>query len=176
MSELIQDQQFKRVLDALGLRGTIQHLYEPHILPVVSLGDIPSPTIAATTSGAIVNGNPIWTVPTGESWEVLYATGFNTQAAGTVAPQLGIAIFGFVNGAVAWFPWHRDTLTVGENLTQVFPLNVAARWFCRFPPKTLPGPNQTIGTFSIAGDGTISTLTGALLVYRRWADPLLAIS
>ncbi|MGL5934723.1 MAG: hypothetical protein ACRCZI_03770 [Cetobacterium sp.] len=175
MAHLIQDDIIRRALDFFGLRGVVQHGYEPIVSPVVVIGDLGQPTRMILSTNTSIN-DPWGAVPKNKCWRPIYASGTITQAAGAVARTY--AIGWQHNGVLAGlFPFFRsqDTGadTVGENIHRTMTLNSTDNWVVRFPQNLLIPAGAIISLFAIAGDGTTSITLGARLMVQELGENLI---
>lgn len=168
---LISDQQFKRVLDFLGLRGIVQHDYVSTIIPTIQVGTMPDPTEFANSGGsAIVIGQPFFSVPSGETWAPVMFTGTIAQVAGTIAPQIAMQISPMSGGGLLLCPCYSSQQSGGEVLNAVMTLNSSVRITVHFKEGLLMPSGSNLTAFAFAGDGTISLSAAGILVFRRYRD------
>lgn len=170
----IMDQQFKRVLDYLGLRGLVPHEYESTVLPVVVVGEMQQPSLIAEAIN-IAGGTAIFTVPAGESWEILAIGGLASQAAGTVAYRFGLHWYDSNSARSFQVPIFAESDSVGEVMSCTLTLNGTRRWLQRPSPKFIVGQGFQLAALNIAGDGTRQN-NFVWLMYRRHGERLTDLS
>lgn len=169
MSEIINDERFLRILNALGLRGIVQHVYEPTVAPVLIAGEFAQQIFQQVGQQANPPG-AYTTVPKGETWELLLFSGGLQQAAGTVAPNYRLAMQQ-LGGVPSYYPFFFHTAQ--ELVVQAPALNTSSRFSCRFPVKTYLTEGMSLLFEIPVGDGTFSYVGSPVLVFRRFLERLL---
>ena len=174
MSLRIQDEIIKRSLDFFGLRGTVEHDYEPTILPVVQIGDLGQRTVTMNSLASFTV--PFPNVPTGKVWRPVGFSGRITQAGGTVAPLIAFTTGGLGNvGFIIpfFFAVSSAAGAVGPVLRTAFTLNTVNDVTIIFPPNLLIPAGFSFQPMLSAGDGTITQ--NSILVVHEIGEGLVAL-
>lgn len=168
----IEDQQFKVLLDYLGLRGVVQHAYESTIIPVISIGTLPHISEVIDSNANIAVGSSVYTVPARETWELIQWSGAIAQSGATIAPNLMVTTVGPSGADNLWHPYYRQGGGT-QQLSNIFTLNSVERFVVDFIKPMLLGSGCSLLFFPIAGDGTLNVQQNAQLLIRRYGENLM---
>jgi hypothetical protein len=165
------DQILRRVLDYLGLRGVVQHEYEQTVVPTLMIGDL-SQTVLVREALNIPVGNAIFTVPAGETWEIVALGGISNQTIGAVAFRWSLTWNDVNTGRNFLVPFWQEVDNTGEVLSITHTLNTNKRWSARPIKQMLVAEGYQLQQVGLAGDGT-RTMANGWVMYRKFGERLV---
>jgi len=164
------DAKLKDVLAFFGLTSEVRsHDYESTILPVVNVGEDRKPLILREAVANVVLGDPIFTVPDNELWDVYHLGGLSNQTVGTVAYRWSLS-WSYPTGGQILVPFFQEVDNVNECLSTTHTLNVSRRWVA-YPRRMIVGPGNRLTQLNLLGDGT-RVMASCTILYRKLSETL----